>query len=113
MSEKQKSHPNKSPEKKKTPETKAHIEKKKEHLKGQKEVRQDTRKELTKEHLDTMKDEMGHTVAAGENIWRLIYNHAKETGKNPIPPNKLEGINITVGDKIFFAKNEVIIKYLK
>lgn len=113
MSEKQKHHPKSAPAPKKTPEKKAIHEKKQEVLKAKKDCRVETRKELTKVNLDTLKNQVWHTVKPGENIWRIIYNHAQENGKTPIKAEKLQDVNITIWDKVFFTKDEVIIKYMK
>lgn len=106
MSEKLKNTPKTKPIQKKAPE-------KKDVLKMQKDCKVETRKELTKINLDNLKDQIWHTVKAWENIWRIIYNHAEKTGKKPISPKKLEWINISVWDKVYFTNKEVIIKYIK
>lgn len=106
MSEKLKNKPTSKTIQKKSPE-------KKDVLKVKKDCKIETRKELTKVELENLKDQIWHKVKPGENIWRIIFNHAKETWKTPISPKKLEWINISVWDKIYFTKNEVIIKYIK
>lgn len=113
MSEKQKHQPKSAPAQKKMAEKKAIHEKKQEVLKAKKDCRVETRKELTKVNLDTLKTQVWHTVKPGENIWRIIYNHAQENGKTPIKAEKLQDVNITIWDKVFFTKDEVIIKYMK
>lgn len=112
MVEKQKHQPKSAPGQKKTSEKKDIHGKKHEVLKAKKNCKVETRKELTKVNLDTLKNQVWHTVKAGENIWRIILNHAQESGKTPIKAEKLKNINITPGDKVYFTKNEVIIKYL-
>lgn len=105
MSEKLKNTPKTKPIQKKAPE-------KKDVLKMQKDCKVETRKELTKINLDNLKDQVWYKVKPWENIWRIIYNHAKESWKKPIKVEKLKDINITPWDKIYFSNDEVIIKYL-
>lgn len=87
-------------------------EKQKENPKNKKSPKESCKQE-TKVDLEKLKNSIWHKVIAWENIWRIIYNHAKETGKTPIKPNRLEDVNITPGDKVYFTKDYVIVKYLK
>lgn len=101
ISHKEKSYPNEKKSLEKRKSSKAH-----------KECIAETKKELSKIQLDHLKDELWHKVKPWENLWRIIYEHAKKTWKKPIKVSKLENINITPWDKIYFSNDEVIIKYL-
>ncbi|MGE4444104.1 MAG: transglycosylase SLT domain-containing protein [Candidatus Altimarinota bacterium] len=78
-----------------------------------KECRKDTIKLLIEFELGRLNDELGHEIKPGENIWRIIYNHAIENGKTPIMANRLQDIKISPGDKIYFTKDYVYVKFLK
>lgn len=112
MTEKLKHHPKSWPNIKKANDKKETLKNKKEFLKEQKNCNKETRKELTKTNIGNLKDNLWHKVKPWENLRKIIYNHAKETWKEPIKPWKLKGINITPWDKIYFGKDEVIVKYL-
>lgn len=60
-----------------------------------------------------LEHDIGHIVAPGENIWKIIYKHAVEYGKKPIPPERLQDIAISPWDKVYFTKDYVYISFLQ
>lgn len=78
-----------------------------------KECRKDAIASLIDFELWELESELWHEIKPWENIWRIIYNHALGHGKAPIKPDRLENIKISPGDKVYFTKDYVYIKYLK
>lgn len=78
-----------------------------------KECRKEAIVSLIDFELWELESELWHEIKPWENIWRIIYNHALEYGKNPIKPDRLESIKISPGDKVYFTKDYVYVKNLK
>lgn len=78
-----------------------------------KECRKDTIQLLIEFELWRLNNELWHEIKPWENIWRVIHNHATENNKPTISADRLEDVRISPGDKIYFTKDYVYVKFLK
>lgn len=77
------------------------------------ECKKDALNLLIEFELWKLEHDIWHEIQPWENIWKIIYKHANEYQKKPIPPERLEWIRISPGDKVYFTKDYVYIRFLQ